>query len=358
VEYSVVPNVIPNDTKRKSSGVNRMRQMKHKHVTKWLMAVAIVVGMAAANLCGFVQAADADDFRVAMLLPGSVNDYGYNEMGKRALDKMRARLGIETAYTEHVPVPNQLDVYREYASQGYDLVIGWGGQFTDGAIQAADEFPDIKFLIVNGGNSNGKNLGSVDPNVQDWAYVGGYLMARLSKTKKIGFVGGMCFPATVRNLDGYEQGAKKADPDAEVIYTWTGSFEDPIKAKQAAESMIQQGCDVLSGNLNNAWFGIFRAAKENGSIPVVTEWIDNSYLAPEVIVSSVLKDQAEFVFQAAEMTMNGNFPAKFWEPKLTADWGPAISKTQHIPDDIYRDAMKIQKKIEAGKIEVTQGDCR
>lgn len=302
--------------------------------------------------------APAAALRVAMLLPGSINDYGYNAMGKRTLDRIETELGAETAYTEHVPVPNQLDVYREYASQGYDLVIGWGGQFTDGAMQAAEEFPDVDFLIVNGGNANGTNLGSVDPDVHQWAYVGGYLMARLSKSGVIGFVGGMCFPATVKNLDGIEQGAKKANPDAKVLYTWTGSFEDPIKAKQAAESMIEQGADVLTGNLNNAWFGVFRAAKEAENIPVVTEWIDNRDLAPEVIVSSVLKDQSSFVLDFAREAAGGQFPAVFRQSSLTADWGPAVLKTERVPEGVFEEALGIQNQVSEGKIEVTTGDCR
>lgn len=319
----------------------------------------LALGLVFALLCGLgmAQPAAAEDFKVAMLLPGSINDYGYNLMGKRALDMIKEATGAETVYTENVPVPNQLDIYREYAAQGYDLVIGWGGQFTDGAVQASDEFPDTDFLIVNGGNSNGKNLGSMDPNVQEWAYLGGYLMGKMSKSGVIGFVGGMCFPGTVKNLDGTEQGAKMANPDIKVLYTWTGNFEDSIKAKQAAESMIEQGADVLTGNLNAGWFGVFKAAKE-ADVPCVTEWIDNRDLAPDVIASSVLKDQARLVVPIAKASMEGAFPAKFTGDKLTAEWGPAILKTDKISDELYAELEGVRQKVIDGEITVTAGDCR
>ena len=64
---------------------------------------------------------------------------------------MTSELGAEVTVTENVQIPNQTDVYRQFAAQGYDLVIGWGGQFTDGAVAAAEEFPDVKFLVVNSG---------------------------------------------------------------------------------------------------------------------------------------------------------------------------------------------------------------
>lgn len=322
------------------------------------IGLVMMIAAVPAFFGGLVQSAVAEDFKVAVLLPGSIQDYGYNQMGKRALDMIEKELGVETVYTENVPVANQLDVYREYAAQGYDLVVGWGGQFTDGAIQVSGDFPDTDFLIVNGGNSNGTNLGSMDPNVHEWAYIGGYLMGRLSKSGVIGFVGGMCFPATVKNLDGIEQGAKKANPDIKVLYTWTGSFEDPIKAKQASESMIEQGADVLTGNLNAGWFGVFKAAKEAGNIPCVTEWVDNRDLAPEVVVSSILKDQARFVVDFARGSKNGTFPAEFRADKLTPEMGPAILKTDRIPSDVYDAAMKIQDQLMKGEITVNVGDCR
>jgi basic membrane protein A len=307
---------------------------------------------------GGYQNTSADTFKVAMLLPGSVNDYGYNAMGKRALDMIRAQLGVETSYTESVPVPNQLDVYRQYAAQGYKLIIGWGGQFTDGAVQAAEEFPKTDFLIVNGTDYNGRNLGSLDTKVHEWEFVGGYLMGKLSKSGIIGFVGGMCFPATVKNLDGIEQGAKKANPRIKVLHTWTGSFEDPIKAKQAAQSMIEQGADYITGNLNNGWFGIFRAAKEAGNVGVVTEWIDNTYLAPDVIVSSILKDQSPFVLDFTKNAIGGKFPARFRLYGLPKDWGHAVLKTDKIPSSIYKETIDIQNEVAEGSIKITTGECR
>ena len=102
-----------------------------------------------------------EGIRVAVLLPGTPSDQGYNADGQRAADAIESELGAEVTVTESVPVPNQTDVYRQFAGQGFDLVIGWGGQFTDGALAAAEEFPDVNFLVVNSGVENGTNLASV-----------------------------------------------------------------------------------------------------------------------------------------------------------------------------------------------------
>lgn len=289
--------------------------------------------------------------KVAILLPGSTSDNGYNADGGRTAEALKAQLGADAQVTENVSVANQADLYRQYAASGYDLVIGWGGQFTDGAVQVSEEFPDVKFIVVNGGAENGRNLASVDTDVEDWQFIGGFVAAKLSQTGVIGWVGGQCFPATAANLHGVEQGARYANPDIKIVSTFTGDFEDPTKAQQAAQAMVDSGkAGALTGNLNNGWFGIFKAAKDNGNIPVVTEWSDNSSLDPTVIASSILKAQGNFVVEVAKTVIDGTFEGKHHQFTITADWGPVMTNTDLLPDDIYQAALDVQAKILSGEI--------
>ncbi len=329
--------------------------MSRFRTAPWRLAAAAAVALVLLAACGGDEGkgeGGAGELRVAVLLPGSVSDQGYNADGKRAADMMKDELGADVTYTESVQVPNQADVYRQYANQGYDLVIGWGGQFTDGAVTVAEEFPDVDFLVVNSGASNGTNLASMDTAIEQWQFLDGFILGRLSTSGVIGWVGGGCFPATAANLHGTEQGAEFANPDVDFLSTFTGDFEDPTKAKQAIQAMIDQGADALSANLNNGWFGIFEAAKENGNLPTVTEWVDNHGLAPEVIVSSVLKSQARFVTEIAKQVQDGAFEGKFYQFGLPEDWGPGVSDTDLLPDDVYQEALDVQERIVSGEIQV------
>jgi basic membrane protein A and related proteins len=288
--------------------------------------------------------------KVAFLLPGSAADRGYNADGQRAADMAEEELGAEVTVTEGVPVPNQADVYRQFASQGQDVVIGWGGQFTDGAMAVATEFPDVKFIVVNSGASNDTNLASIDTDVEDWEFVRGFVAAKLSESGTIAWVGAQCFPATAANLHGVEQGAKHADPSIEVLSTFTGDFEDPTKAQQGAQALIEKGADVLTGNMNNGWFGIYKAAESAGNLPVINEWIPSNELAPEVIASSVLKGQGKFVVDVLEEVQDGTFTGKHYQFGLTEDWGPAMAETELLPDDIYQEALELQDQIVSGEV--------
>jgi basic membrane protein A len=294
----------------------------------------------------------ASSFKVAILLPGSVSDQTYNADGKRTADAIKSQLHVPVALVQGVQVPNQTNVYSQFASQGYNLVIGWGGQFTDGAVAAAPQFPKTQFLVVNGDAKNGSNLNSMDENIEEWQFVGGYVAGLLSKSHTVGWVGGQCFPATAAQLNGTKQGVLYADHSAKFLSTFTGDFEDPTKAQQAAQGMIGQGADVLTDNLNNGTFGVIKAAQSSGNTKLVLEWQDNHDLAPKSIASDVLKSQASIVVPLVKQAQAGSLGGKHFQVALPASWGPTVAKTPLLPESIYKKALQVQKKVADGQIKV------
>jgi basic membrane protein A len=326
-----------------------------RHVfARWVIGL---LGMGTVAL--FAWPAGADQLKIGILLPGSIADNGYNADGGRTAAALKSQLGADAQITENVSVANQADLYRQYAAKGYNVVIGWGGQFTDGAVQVAQEFPDVKFIVVNSGVENGKNLASFDTDIQDWEFLGGFVTAKLSKTGVIGWVGGQCFPATAANLHGVEQGAKYADANVKVLSTFTGDFEDPTKAQQAAQAMIDSGkAGALTGNLNNGWFGVLKAARDNGKIPVVTEWMDNHAAAPDVIASSIQKSQTKFVLAVVKDIPAGKFQGKHYNFGITPDWGQVMTKTDLLPEPLFKEVTALQAKIISGEIKPKNiADC-
>jgi len=320
------------------------------------LRIGLVGFLATALLTSF---ANAQQLKIGILLPGSTSDNGYNADGGRAAQALKSQLNADAQTTENVSVANQADLYRQYAAKGYNVVIGWGGQFTDGAVQVAQEFPNVKFIVVNSGVENGSNLASIDTDIQDWEFLGGFVTAKLSKTGVIGWVGGQCFPATAANLHGVEQGAKYADANIKVLSTFTGDFEDPTKAQQAAQAMIDSGkAGALTSNLNNGWFGVLKAARDNGKIPVVTEWVDNHAQAPDVIASSIQKSQVKFVIAVVKEISAGKFQGKHYQFGITPDWGDVMTKTNLLPDALFKEVAGLQAKITSGEIKPKNvADC-
>jgi basic membrane lipoprotein Med (substrate-binding protein (PBP1-ABC) superfamily) len=300
--------------------------------------------------------AGEEQLRVALLLPGETTDRGFNATGEMAADLIEEEYGADVAFTESVNPANQADVYRQYANQGYDLIIGWGGQFTDGAVEVAEEFADTYFLVVSSGASNGSNLASYDTAIEDWQFLAGYLMARLSETGVVGQVSGQCFPSTAANQNGTRDGALYANPDIEWLATYTGDFEDPTAAQQAAQAMIDEGADVLHTNLNQAVFGVVQAAQDADGVLVVTEWLDNSDTAPDVIVSTLNKSYARFVLNKVEELVNGEWQGVNERFPLPDDWGPGVFDTDLLPDDLYEEVIEVQEQVASGEIEVERDE--
>jgi basic membrane protein A len=294
--------------------------------------------------------------RVAILLPGSVSDQTYNADGQRTADLIKEETGSEVTVTQSVQIPNQTDVYNQFARQGYDLVIGWGGQFTDGAVASSKQFPDTDFLVVNSTVENGKNLNSMDENVEQWQFLGGYAAAKSSKSGTVGWVGGQCFPATAANLNGTKQGAEYANKDVEFLSTFTGDFEDPTKAQQAAQAQIDKGADWIAGNLNNGYVGLYKAA-EGGKAFIITEWADNHTASP-TIGTTVVKKQGRFVLDVVKRVQDGTAGGKHYKIALPEDYEPVVVKTPNLDEDVYNETLEVQKKVASGEIKVERvEDC-
>jgi basic membrane protein A len=288
--------------------------------------------------------------KVAILLPGNVSDQGYNADGQRTADLIKKETGSDVTTTQGVQLPNQTDVYSQFARQGYDLVIGWGGQFTDGAVAASKQFPKTQFLVVNSTVENGKNLNSMDESIEQWQFLGGFVAGKMTKSGTVAWIGGQCFPATAAQLNGTKQGAEYAKKDVKFLSTFTGDFEDPTKAQQGAQAQIDKGADWIVGNLNNGYFGVYKAA-EGGKAKVITEWADNHTQSP-TIGTTVVKKQGQFVLEIVKQVQDGTAGGKHTQVPLPENYEPVIVKTDSIPDDVYKEALDVQKKVASGEIKV------
>jgi basic membrane protein A and related proteins len=290
--------------------------------------------------------------KVAIFIPGSINDHGYDATGNTAGQLIKSQLGAQVTVVPISDTTTQNADFQAFAQKGYNLIVGWGGQFQDGATTVSAKFPKTDFLCINCTAKNGTNLASVNQEAQTWEFIGGWLLAQLSKTSTVGLVGAQCFAGTALTMNGLKQGVMYAKPNDKVVMTYTGDFNDPTLAEHAADSMAKSGAGALGGNLDNAYFGVYKAAEANGNLPVVNEWIDSSQLAPKVIAASVLKSESQFVLGIAKDVNDGTFQGKLYDFTLTADAGPAISKTPLISESIYKQALAIQKKVVSGQIPV------
>lgn len=150
--------------------------------------VGLVVALAVA-VGGWSALGSAQTAKVALLLPGSINDQSWNASGYAGLIKLK-EMGMEVAYSENVQAADHVEAMKDYARRGFSPVIGHSGRFLSAAQRVGPEFEKTTFLVGSGSGGQGKNVISIDLANEQFGYLVGVLAARMSKTGEVGAVGG------------------------------------------------------------------------------------------------------------------------------------------------------------------------
>jgi basic membrane lipoprotein Med (substrate-binding protein (PBP1-ABC) superfamily) len=272
-----------------------------------MLMISLIVSPAAAQ-DATAEATEAGEppIRIAMVLPGPINDNDWNTVGYNGLQSAAEALGAEVAYVENVTDADAERVLRDFASRGYNLIFAHSFSFGDAALSVAEDFPDTTFMAGTA-QELAPNLGTYSNPDYQGAYLAGMLAAGVSESGVIGWVGGMPAPNMLANLHAYEAGAAEVNPDAKVLSTFIGSWFDPPKAKEAALAQVEQGADVLSAQ----GVGVIDAANE-AEVYALGAMTDQNFLGPESVLTSVTWDLGPLVTAVAEAVIDGTWESKNW----------------------------------------------
>lgn len=237
----------------------------------------------------------ANDFKVAIVLPGVITDKSFNQSGYEGVKGAAEALGIDFAYSEKTAQPDQPEALADYARRGYNLVIGHGGEFQESVARVANRFPDTQFLVVNG-TTPGGNISTLSFNFPEVGYVMGYVAGKTSSTGKGGYIGAQKLKFYVQLGEGFEKGFKAANPAGEVYTAWTNDWDDVAKGKEAALNLISQGTDVIFPSMDNAVVGSLQGVREAGKMGIgiyydaIKDWPDTVIQSAIFDTPSALKD--------------------------------------------------------------------
>lgn len=255
--------------------------------------------------------------RVALLLPGSMNDGGWNAAAYNGLMELKDQ-GYECAFTEGVEIAAIEEAMRNYASEGYDLVIGHGAEFGEPAMRVAPEFPDVKFF-VSGKLPDGvaeadipANAGFMDMKEYEGAYLCGIVAGSMTESNIVGYIAGLESANQLACLAGFVQGVAKTNPDAKVLGVVTGTFEDPNKGMEAANALIDMGADLIAHSADSTGVGAIQVCKER-DIPVFGYGGDQYEMAPDQMVMCFATDNKMVIESQAHLIEAGTFGG-LWEP--------------------------------------------
>ena len=235
-----------------------------------------------------------------MVLPGLKTDEAFNQYTYEGMLRAKEELGIETAFREEVAQDEQLEVIRQFAQLGYDIIIGQGGQFGEALQTVAKEFPDKHFIFSVATETGGiPNLTAATVSYSHAGYLGGIMAAHTTKTNKIAMITGEWYDPHRQMEASFKAGIAAVNEKIQVTSVTTGSWSDVNKAREASLALIADGYDVLFPCLDAAFVGVLAAAQDSDNVFVVGAVVDMAKVAPDVAIGSVVFNWEELGYQEA-----------------------------------------------------------
>jgi len=232
-------------------------------------------------------------FRVAAVMPSAINDLAFSQSMYDALVSIQNEMGKDNFDFVYVDgtyiVDDAAAAIRDWASEGYDLIIAHGSQYGSSLEEIAPDFPDVSFAWGTAGNTFGlDNVYAYEAKSDEGGYVLGVLAAALSKSGILGVVGPIEVGDAKLYVDGFKAGAVAQNPDVQVNVNYIGSFSDVALATEAAKTHISAGADALTGSAQMV-VGAVGVAQKAGVLWFGTQ-ADQTELAPDIVVANQVYD--------------------------------------------------------------------
>ncbi|MGV3569299.1 MAG: BMP family protein [Ramlibacter sp.] len=275
----------------------------------------------------------------------------------KALKAAEGRGEIEYKSSENVANADYERVMREYANGGNQLIVGEVFGVEAAARKVARDVPRTSFLMGSSGKPQAPNFSVFDNYIQEPAYLTGMIAGGMTKTNKIGMVGGFPIPEVNRLMHAFMAGARETNPKVEFTVTFINSWFDPPKAKEAAFAMIDKGADVMYAER----FGVSDAAKERGKL-AVGNVIDTQDKYPDTVVTSALWNMEPTIDRALKLVREGKFIAEDYGPYSMmkhkgSELAPLGTFASKVPPEIMAKVRAREKAIVEGKFIVKVNDA-
>lgn len=322
----------------------------------------LILGLSTAVFAGpqGEEEPEVEQVKFAAIFPGSIQDADYNTIGYVALQEAGQAHGAQTAYSEKVAVPDAERVLTEYCEAGFDIIWVHGAQFNGAANNVGPQYPDVTFVIEVDSEPADKapNFWYMDRNFYTGFYMLGAVAAAATQTQQIGYIGGLELPFTRAEINAARQAIRDVGSPAELSYLYVGDFNDPVKTRQAAESLISTGVDVIISSVNLGNFGLYNAVKEaDTQVYITTKYTDKTDQAPDNFLTSDLFD-----FRVPLTDILGRFIAGETNGFLYLDYGSGLARDTQFPirnirDDYNTRLQELAAQVEAGEVDIVRNQA-
>ncbi|MFE5563345.1 BMP family ABC transporter substrate-binding protein [Amycolatopsis japonica] len=325
-----------------------------------VLAAVVAVQLAACSTGVDKPASGGAIPKVAIVLGGNANDRGFNQVAADAAQELQKRGEISFQLSENVTNAEAEAKLRQYATSGYDLVIGWGLGFSDTVFKVAKQVPSARFVATGGADI----LDKATASVETWTYDAlqlGYLLgfiAGSTQLSPVGVVDGEQVPFLQAQWFGFGQGLTAANPSARQIPpVYTGSFEDAARASQATAAQIAAGAKLVATNAEGYSPGVASAA-QSGGIATVGLAKSSSAAAASVNIGQVKTDLTPILTDWTARLKVGRFGGKGTTSTIAnKSLVPAditkVAAAPGMPADLDQRIADLAERLRSGAVTIT-----
>lgn len=333
---------------------------------KKLVALSLTMIMSAGILVGCgsngESASNDEKITVGMITDvGGVNDQSFNQTSWEGLQAVQKELGedkVEVKYLESKQDADYVPNIEQFVDEETDLIIGIGYKLADAIEQAAKNYPEQQFAIVDHSYENQpENVTSLVFEGNVAGYLVGLVAGKMTETNKVAFIGGMESVVLKEFEVGYIAGVKDANPDAEVLVQYANSFSDSALGKSIANAMISKGVDIVFPCAGAAGTGAIEAAKEANKMAIGVDK-DQNDLAPNNVITSAMKNVNIAVADLVKALADGTYKAGEVKMSTLATGGVGLAPTteKNVPAEVLSFVEEKSKEVIDGKIKVPSNE--
>jgi len=250
---------------------------------------------------------EGSKLKVALLTPGPISDQSWNGGAYAGLERIRDSLAASISHVQTKTPAEFEENFRQYGSQGYDIVFGHGFEFQDAAKRVGPDYPKTVYIVSSAGLGQAPNVAGIGFAFADASYLAGMVAGSVSKSGIVGTIGGTEIPPVRESFDAFTLGVHAVAPRTRVLRAFIGNWDDASAGREQASAQINQGADVIFQNADAAGLGVFQAARQTGKALVIGSNSNQNAVAPDVTLGSVVIDLPHAFLTVARSIVDKTF---------------------------------------------------
>jgi basic membrane protein A len=310
---------------------------------------------AAAPVPAPAAAPKAEPLKIAFAYVGPVGDGGWtfaHDNGRKAIEKEFGDK-VVTSFVEKVPEAADAErVFRDMVGQGNKLIFGTTFGYMEPMLKVATDSKDVRFEHATGYKQAG-NMRTYDSRTYEGAYMAGVIAGGMTKANVLGVVGSIPIPEVIRNINSFTLGAQSVNPKVRTKVVWVNTWYDTAKETEAAQSLINQGADVLFQNTDSS--AVLQTAGKNGKLAFGWD-SDMTAYAPDAHLASAIINWAPYYVKAVREALDGS-----WQGGGHTWWGvkegaiDIVSISGKVPAELKDRVEKVKAGLKDGSFAVWKG---